>query len=317
MTQHVMIKDVNFGRIFCGAGAMGVYGEGYWFHYILRIFFLINFNSITLVTKTLTFHPIEGNLNNRFKPKCIKVYFGKNAILNAVGLTNPGISEALVALRNRESNFFISITSIKENPKDRLNEYRIIQNILAKNSFKSKYGIQVNFSCPNTGNKELPDISEIMKVIDILSSLNVPIMPKVAVGQLREQDIKSLEKLESCDGLCVGNSIPFNSKDKYFKNPLGEKKSPLAKYNGGAISGAPIFNSIIKEIEKFRSWKFTKHINHSGGIVSISNSSRAINVGSNSISLCSVFLLRPYLVNKIIKHFCKYSEIKNKLTTTL
>src|SRR3989338_5663965 len=93
----MVLRGIDFRHILGGSGTQGFFGEGYPFHKILKPLGL-NFEGSTFVAKTTTLRSRKGNLPLKedgitpaeFFPECIKVYFCKGIVLNAVGLSGPG-----------------------------------------------------------------------------------------------------------------------------------------------------------------------------------------------------------------------------------
>src|SRR5450756_899813 len=94
------IGDVVFLYfVFMGPGLRGFFGEGYWFHFLIRLFFRDIWTGMNFCGKTTTFDHRPGNLrikkgDYRMKslfPNCIIILWLWAVILNAVGLSGPGL----------------------------------------------------------------------------------------------------------------------------------------------------------------------------------------------------------------------------------
>src|SRR5208282_391343 len=91
------LRGIDFGNVFNASGARGFHGEGYWFHRLWRPFGL-DYAGSTFVAKTTTLMPRMGNMpiDESGKPvgmlpDCIVVKPAAGVVLNAVGLSGPGI----------------------------------------------------------------------------------------------------------------------------------------------------------------------------------------------------------------------------------
>src|SRR4051794_20119064 len=90
--------------------------------------FGLRFDEATFVAKTTTVEPRAGNMPlkgttpREWKPRCIAVNVREAAVLNAVGLSGPGL-EALLAdgrWQARTDPFFLSFMAVEADPAERL-----------------------------------------------------------------------------------------------------------------------------------------------------------------------------------------------------
>ncbi len=309
------LRDIEFRNVLGASGVQGFFGEGYWFHRLP--FRKPNFTNMTFVSKTATLLPRNGNmkLTNNFTPKkffpsCVKVKFWRGLMLNAVGLSNPGIC-ALLATGNwqkRTKPFWISIMSLADTPKRRLEELRIIVEIIefCKDSFLAPFGLQINLSCPNTGHNSSELIGESEKVLEIASSLGVPLMLKYSIASAQILSIMKLNNHPACDAICVSNSLPFGWRGIDWERTWGSKNSPLANLGGGGLSGKALRPLVCNWIERLRDAGFTKPINGGGGILCPYDMYCYQYAGASSIFLGSIAVLRPHRVKDIIDYANKF-----------
>src|SRR5688572_3809547 len=98
-------REIDYGPIFNGPGLIGHVGEGYWWHTPWRALGF-TLRELGRVYKTITADPNAGNMRIHrctlrpveWYPKCLKVYPREKAIVNAVGLANPGANAILATL---------------------------------------------------------------------------------------------------------------------------------------------------------------------------------------------------------------------------
>ena len=75
----MILRGINFGKVWGASGVQGFYGEGYWYHKYLKPFGL-DFEGMTFVSKTVTRYQRIGNMQlknerpARLFPDCIKAY---------------------------------------------------------------------------------------------------------------------------------------------------------------------------------------------------------------------------------------------------
>ncbi len=183
------LREIEFGSVFGASGVMGFFGEGYPYHKIFRFIPGFSFESVTLVAKTATTMPRAGNMPlaadrltpRDFKPECIWVHPWNATALNAVGLSGPGIDFLLSTGRwqARTDNFFLSFMSVGDTKESRLLELRIFCDTLKKAlpDFHGHIGLQLNFSCPNTGHGQAMLLDEGSDALTIASELDIPLVP--------------------------------------------------------------------------------------------------------------------------------------------
>ncbi|MBI4121277.1 MAG: hypothetical protein HY457_03410 [Parcubacteria group bacterium] len=305
------LRGIEFGNVFGASGVQGLFGEGYWFHPLLKPIGL-DFEGMTLVSKTATLNANEGNmpLTEQYTPRdlfpdCIKVKIVPRLALNAVRLSNPGL-EALLGTglwQMRTEPFLISFMSLAETAEKRLDEYRAAVDMLggAKDQFSAPFGFQPNLSCPNTGHKPSELINESTKVLEVLAPLGVPVVPKYSVASAPVRAVLELNQNPNCDAICVSNTIPWGWSEINWENVWGSKDSPLARLGGGGLSGAILKPFVCKWIGALRNAGFTKPINGGGGIFSRGDIWDYRSAGASSVFLGSVAMLRPWRVRGLIK----------------
>jgi len=92
------LRNIEFGDVFCASGARNFFGEGWSYHQPLRHFGL-DYSGSTLITKTTTIDPRDGNMPLQadstqpveLRPKCIVIKPWDAVVLNSVGLSGPGL----------------------------------------------------------------------------------------------------------------------------------------------------------------------------------------------------------------------------------
>lgn len=305
------LRGIDFGNVFGASGVQGFFGEGYWFHNLWRPFGL-NFTDATFVAKTATLLPRKGNmpLTSHYTPKdlfprCVRVRLGRGAVLNSVGLSNPGINALLNTgnWQKRTKPFLISIGSTAETPSGRLEEFRIMIQVIGawKDSFSAPFGLEVDLSCPNIGHDPRRLIDESAKILETIDILGVPLIPKYDIVSAPLWHILQLNDYPHCDAICVSNTLPFGSCDIDWRSAWGSTISPLAKLGGGGLSGKTLCPLVCQWITHLRGAGFTKPINGGGGILCPQDVESYHIAGASSIFLGSVAVLRPWRVKKIIR----------------
>ena len=301
----------TFGTVMGASGVQGFFGEGYWFHRVWSVFG-IDLSDITFVSKTATLHPYQGNMPLKENytpkevfPKCIMIKPFRGTVLNAVGLSNPGLPALLRAgkWQKRTEPFFISIASPATTPERRLQECTAMVPIIKRHKeyFFAPFGLQVNLSCPNTDGGSDKVTEESKKILDTLGELGVPIMMKYSIASASAKAVCAISDHPACSAICISNTIPFGWKGVDRQKEWGSGASPLKHLGGGGISGKPLIHAVCEKIKRLRDAGIEKHINGTGGILHADDVNRYHRAGASSISIGSIALLRPWNIPKVIQ----------------
>lgn len=305
------LRGIDFGNVMGASGVQGFFEEGYSFHHIPGRY--PDFNGMTFVSKTATLLGREGNMpltrhytpRNLF-PRCVKVKFRREVMLNAVGLSNPGLGALLGVNKwqKRTEPFFISIMLLATTTSRRLEELRIMIDMLefCKDDFSAPFGLQINLSCPNTGHEPSELIGESVKVLELAGQLGVPVMSKYSIATAPIKAIMELNDHPNCDAICVSNTLPFGWPGIDWRKVWGSTKSPLEGLGGGGLSGKDLLPLVCAWITRLREAGFTKPINGGGGILCQGDVRRYYKAGASSIFLGSVAVLHPTRIREIIDY---------------
>jgi dihydroorotate dehydrogenase len=307
----MILRGTNFGPILDAAGVRGFFGEGYLHHKLLGPFGP-KFDGCTFVAKTTTLNARQGNMPlngirpKEWKPKCIKVYFQKGIMLNAVGLSGPGAKFLFETGRwqKRTEPFFLSFMSVENSPEERIAELKEFVKLFAYYlpGFKAKVGLQINYSCPNAGLDPACLVDEVKPGLQAASVLGIPIVPKFNI-LASVNAVKKICDDPNCDAICVSNTIPWGKIPDLinWKKIFGTDVSPLFKFGGGGLSGEPLLLLVANWILEARRAFIKKPINAGGGILSPDDLHILQIAGASSVFLGSVATLRPWRFGKIIQ----------------
>ena len=225
-------------------------------------------------------------------------------MLNAVGLSNPGLCALLETgqWQRRTKPFLISLTSLAKTREERYREFQfMMEQLRSVKDFSAPYGVQLNLSCPNTeGAAPNEMVQESEDILTIMGNLGVPLMAKYSIASVSIEALVRLDRHPACDAVCVSNTIPFGWWQMDWKKAWGSETSPLEKYGGGGLSGAPLSLIVPGWISRLRKAGFTKPINGGGGILHPNDVSTFHMSGASSIFIGSVAVLRPWQIQKIV-----------------
>lgn len=262
----------------CSSGALGFYGDGWWWEQPFRWLNLLKPQELTIITKTLTVNPRKGNHSFWFPFRSVR--FINNGVVNAMGLPNPGFENWI----NNYKPKYKLIVSIA--PKNVEEADFMAKNLgfLAIDANKNKgiIAIEYNLSCPTF------QYSNSLQIIDALKKYNLPVILKLGY-----EDCKNWNgELEGkADVLDIINSVRWST---IYPN----KRSPLKKFGGGGVSGTVIKNHAKEAINLVASFTKTPIIS-GGGIDSAHEVYVRRNMGAKAFTFGSVFMRKPWLPNKI------------------
>ncbi len=298
------LRGIDFGCVTDASGVRGFFGEGHWFHrWVPRL----DFSGSTFVAKTATLRPREGNLGTKRFPDCVVTRFGQGAVLNAVGLSNPG-AEALFAdgrWQERKEPFFISFMPLETDPLKRADEISAFARLMRKHLPVSRHpvGLQVNLSCPNAGHAaDGGFVREAAMTLAHLACVGVPLMVKIDLTLPLEAALR-VAALPGCDALCMTNAIRWGLlPDKIrWKEIFGTTVSPLERYGGGGLSGSPLLPLVAAWVHIAKAHGLRKPVNAGGGILGPEDAEMLRSWGADSVFLGSIAMLRGWRVRQTIR----------------
>ncbi len=317
------IKNIEF-NVNAASGALGWFGEGYWYHKWYESFFpsfAKTAGDMSFVAKTITTDLRIGNLplDENYAPKdlfprCIKVYPLRGFMLNAVDSSGPGFKKLLAT--GKWQNIIrpalgISFMPVGNTLEEMLREtswfrYELIK-VIEYNDFASPIWIQINVSCPNTEPENhqlvLDNVTEILKQFQYLRSYLLVIDLKVNL-LMPNKVIKEIWQKGLCDLITISNTIKYGTEGfgiNWKKLFWWRKTSPLAKFGGGGLSGKPLFKPLCEKIMSVRRDCIQIPIKAGGGIFSVSNIRTLRAYGANAIELGTVISLRPWRIRRMVE----------------
>lgn len=315
----MILRGIDFGYVMNASGARNFFGEGYWFHkYGCR--FGLNYTGSTFVAKTTTLDPRVGNMPlttdlqpTELLPECIKINFLKAAVLNAVGLSGPGAKDLFERKiwQARTEPFFISFAAVADTASERIEQWKKFVTLARSYlpAFSAPVGLEMNPFCPNTGIEENPSIEEILIMLDVASGLGIPLVVKINALMPIELVLR-IQQHPACDAICVSNTIPFGRLPIQINWEYlwgNDVRSPLYKFGGGGLSGAPIFWLMVEWIQNARKSGLHKPIIGCGGIMCWRDARIMLNAGANAVQVGSVSITRPLRVQSIIRDANAYA----------
>jgi dihydroorotate dehydrogenase len=192
--------------------------------------------------------------------------------------------------------------SVEKEVSDRLDELHDFIVLLRGNlgNFVGDVGLEINFSCPNTGLDPSHLINEVGQALDIAGSLQIPLQCKFN-ATVPVKAICEVATHRNCDAITMSNTIPWGKlTDRIDWTKLFGKISPLETLGGGGLSGPALFPIVCAWIEEARDCNIAKPIWACGGIFSAEDVSEVAAKGASGIQMGTVALHAPEKTRRII-----------------
>lgn len=247
----------------------------------------------TILTKSITRHPKKGNFIpwNPFTWKYIQK-LPNGGMLNAYGLTNPGIAKC-IKRSNYGSNTNVIPSIYPEFSKGEcfaIYETRVAIGMMDEIGIHT---IELNFSCPNSEEiigknmkSSLACVRELKKYFPWMF-----IIAKISIVHPHEF-AQELER-SGADAIHSINAVPFEM-------IYTDKISPLVKVGGGGVSGKPIFWQAYDYNKGLRK-KVKIPIIMGGGVINTDHAIKCLGIGADAVSICTVVLRKPSEARKIVE----------------
>lgn len=284
--------------------AFGTAGDGI-FPYTLcpsyrRLLRQVRASGLTILSKSATLAPRRGNFipANPLTWKYIRRLPGLG-MLNAYGLTNPGVEVCAVKIRESIKAGFQVIPNFY--PEFAKGEAVAVAETLAAVALYRRilgpafWALELNFSCPNSQEEIGANVSQVRTCIRRLrqEAPELFLIAKLSV-------LHPLELAQDLEAMGVGavhgvNTIPY---DLVFP-PGRYPPSPLAAVGGGGVSGGPAFTLAREYNAKLRK-KIKTFLIMGCGVSSPAQVQEYFDLGADAVSLCTLALRRPQEVSRII-----------------
>ncbi|MEI6512264.1 MAG: HisA/HisF-related TIM barrel protein [bacterium] len=267
------------------SGALAFDGRGWPWEWPYRWLGKLDPSEFSIVVKTLTLKPRKGNLR-LFKPwGCVRLI--PNGVVNAVGLTNPGIEWWVRTCYPRMAKLgYRTIVSVwPESAEEAQTMAEMLKplNIVA---------VELNASCPNTGH-EIEDVESVVKISEALRGSGHPLIVKLSYNQ---PYVAIAKALEGCaEAVHAINSVPWST-------VFPDKQSPLAKLGGGGVSGK-LIRPFVRDAVKNLVDQTSLPVIAGGGIFNLEDVTQLSQLGASAFSLGSLFLKEPSRPNQLVREW--------------
>ena len=126
-------------------------------------------------------------------------------------------------------------------------------------------------------------------------------MVKLSVTQ-PVADARAIAEHPACDGLCVSNTIPWGEMaDRIDWRGLYGTRSPLERFGGGGLSGAPLLPLVAEWLADARREGIAVPINAGGGILKPADVGVLHRAGASSVFVGTIAMLRGWRLARTIR----------------
>lgn len=292
----ITLSNKHSFEFMAASGALAFDGRGWLWEQPLRWAGLLKPELFTIVTKSLTLNPRRGNLRWWNPLRCVRLIRG--GTVNAVGLTNPGVEEWVgdIYPRVAEATAKQGWSFVASIAGEDLQEYMEMA-IRLKDCLGLK-ALEINASCPNSPSA-LAQNSQV--VIDTAKALKyVAPWPLILKLSYTHDYVKIAKALEGVVEAISINSVPWPV-------TFPKKKSPLAKFGGGGVSGqaAQTFTwKIVRDLVRETSTPVI-----GAGVWEYGDIAKLFSMGAKAIAFGSIFLRYPWKPTRFVQ---KWRAQKNQ-----
>jgi len=265
----------------------------------------LGLGGITVGTATRNFRT-----GNSHRPRVGLDEFNR-LIYNSMGLNNDGIEKISARVEKqigkaRKNNFAVGI-SIAETPgiaeenrlKDLLETFEI--------AYKTADYLEVNVSCPNTGENRLDLDTEFMEQVFSFienfrktASIRKAIYAKLSPDLTNEQLLLLLDLLSKfgASGIILGNTYP--SEKLFYNLPVLNDKG-----TSGGVSGRPLYENTFRKTSLAKKHFPNLSVVACGGIDHGLKARDLLNEGADFVQVYSVFAFRWMAAQRMMEEFLR------------
>lgn len=263
------------------SGALGFDGRGWPWEWPHRWLGKLRPQEFAIVVKTLTLRPRRGNL--RWYRPWSSIRLLRDGVVNAVGLTNPGLDWWIHSCypRMRRSGYTTIVSVFPGTPEEagemavRLRDLEVA-------------AVELNASCPNTGH-EIAAADEVIRLGERLTESKHPLIVKLSVGHPFGRLARDLDGV--AEAITAINSVPWNM-------IYGDQRSPLAGLGGGGVSGPPVRAFARRAVEELVTSGHIPVI-AGGGIYTAADIKEMECIGASAFAFGTLFLRSPGVPNRL------------------
>ena len=274
------------------SGSLAFDGRGWPWEHPLRWAGLLRPELFTVVTKTLTRTPRAGHLRWWRPWSCVRLWNG-HSMVNKVGLTNPGIDWWRRKVGPALDPRIPLVGSIHGDPRELAEMARMLDEF-------PLVGIEVNPSCPNTGQRQHATDAVVAGVEAARAASRHPVFCKLSVAQ---DCVDIARRLEGVAEALSFNSVPW---EIVYPPEGAPRRSPLWRLDqrvgggGGGVSGT---------LAQEHNWRALGQIVRSGcaiptiasSIMEYDDLACVRSLGARAVSFGSIHMRTPWKPTAIVR----------------
>lgn len=314
------LMGVEFGPVLDASGVQGRFGEGPPLYQYAKHIGLDFTGSTFIARSTALFERRDDDSSATAASRWVKPLrkyinlrtWMRGIDLRSDDLAGPGAHALLNAFQWQAiaKPFILSFASPAAGAQQRSHELRLFCELLRhyQPGFISRFGLQIEFPS-NIGNCTalIGEVGASLKIVrEILPA--VPLMPKfnVLVSPTTVREMQGY-----CDAVFISGAVPWGEMpdEINWRAIFGERRgalvtSPLDKFGGGGLSGAPVMPILANWVRSAKRIGLRIPISVGGGILACGNIDTLVAAGLDltvdAVFICPATVLRPWRVRKII-----------------
>uniref|UniRef100_A0A7C5ENI9 Dihydroorotate dehydrogenase catalytic domain-containing protein n=1 Tax=Desulfobacca acetoxidans TaxID=60893 RepID=A0A7C5ENI9_9BACT len=287
-----------------GQDGRGIFPYTLWPPY-RRLLRVVRETGTTVLTKSATRHPRRGNFVplNPLTWRYIR-RLPKGGLLNAYGLTNAGVQKVAPRIASAHEEGFRVIPNFWPD-LGRGRDLALKETLEAVGVYREHLGVafwalELNLSCPNIPDELACQLPDSLALVQKLRELHPDLFLIVKISVVHPYEFaQELEKL-GVGALHGVNTIPY---DLVFP-PDRYPPSPMARVGGGGVSGGPAFPLAYQYNAGLRK-KVKLPLIMGGGVTGPEGVRKYLDLGADSVSLCTLVLREPHKAEEIIHNYQK------------
>lgn len=284
--------------------ALGTSGRGIFPYTLLpgyrRLVRAVKDTGTTVLTKSATRFKRKGNFVplNPLTWEYIQ-RLPDTGMLNAYGLTNPGVEGCAQGIRLSLGmgfkvipNFYPEFAKGTETAiSETLEAIDLYQKILGP----FFWALELNFSCPNSQEAIKENVQQGLKCTQAVMARNPSLFLIAKISRVHPYEFAQELESSGLNAIHGINTIPYEIIFPEERYP----RSPLWQVGGGGVSGGPAFEEAFNYNQTLRK-KVSLPLIMGCGVRTSEEVRKYLDIGAAAVSLCTLALRRPQEAEKII-----------------
>lgn len=298
--EPLLIGNCQFSPIvvstIMGHSGGGMFPLNLRYRYI-KVMEAIRATGTTVIAKSATYERRIGNFRawNPLTWRYIQ-RFGKDGLINAYGLTGPGVEVCArrIAAACRAGyrvipSLFPFAYNKERTVENALNAITIYHHHLGP-CFKA---LELNLSCPNAGTRISSYMEDALACVAAIKFWHPRLCLIAKISLVHPHEFSQMLVSSGADIIHAVNTIPYDCICP------GGPPSPLADAGGGGVSGGPASVVAFDYCKTLRR-KIPAPMIMGCGVMNLDGAKQRFNAGANMVSICTLVRLNPRQAIKVI-----------------